>query len=698
MSKKQDPPRKSGKSGDSKRTPHLAGNLIWYLMALGLVTLFIFTLVRKQAQIEIRYSDLKELIKQGNPKATEADTEKAKSPGYIDVVDRQDGSQQVLRVSNLSDLKVGPTEISGTVTVEVKQPSDPNNKPQPNKPFYTPRRGLEEDGGALEALLEANHFPYEGLPAPGFWQSYASLFIMTALFLVVILFMMRRLGGAGSPMAFGRSRGKMYAQEDIGVTFDDVAGIDEAVDELREVVEFLRTPEKYQVLGGRIPKGVLLVGPPGTGKTLLAKAIAGEAGVPFFSLSGSDFVEMFVGVGAARVRDMFQQAEAKAPCIIFIDELDALGKTRGTSVVGGHDEREQTLNALLVEMDGFGSNSGVIVTAATNRPETLDPALLRPGRFDRHVLVDRPDVRGREAILKVHVQNVKLAAEVDLKEVAAITSGFVGADLANLVNEAALLAARKGKAAVGMPEFNEGVERVTAGLEKKQRVMHADEKQRVAYHESGHALVAYSLPNTDPVHKVSIIPRGLAALGYMLQRPEGDRYLLTQAELESRIQVLLAGTIAEEMIFEDVSTGAQNDLERASSIARSMVMEYGMSRLGRVNYRENGRSPFLAGTMEMPRERSHSEQTAREIDEEVKHIVDEAIEKVRHILELRRKSLEALAKRLIEAEVIDAVELKQIIDANSSSPLIVPGTVTAPRRLAPPTEQPPAGELGQADA
>jgi cell division protease FtsH len=498
-------------------------------------------------------------------------------------------------------------------------------------------------------------------------------------------------------MAFGRSRGKMYAQEDIGVTFEDVAGIDEAVDELREVVEFLKTPEKYQVLGGRIPKGVLLVGPPGTGKTLLAKAIAGEAGVPFFSLSGSDFVEMFVGVGAARVRDMFQQAEAKAPCIIFIDELDALGKTRGTSVVGGHDEREQTLNALLVEMDGFSSNSGVIVTAATNRPETLDPALLRPGRFDRHVLVDRPDVRGREAILKVHVQNVKLAAEVDLKEVAAITSGFVGADLANLVNEAALLAARKGKTAVGMAEFNEGVERVTAGLEKKQRVMHADEKQRVAYHESGHALVAYSLPNTDPVHKVSIIPRGLAALGYMLQRPEGDRYLLTQAELESRIQVLLAGTIAEEMIFDDVSTGAQNDLERASSIARSMVMEYGMSRLGRVNYRENGRSPFLAGTMEMPRERSHSEQTAREIDEEVKHIVDEGIEKVRHILGLRRKSLEALAKRLIEIEVIDAVELKQIIDDNSSSPLIVPGTVNTPRRLAPPAEQPAAGELGQAD-
>jgi cell division protease FtsH len=497
---------------------------------------------------------------------------------------------------------------------------------------------------------------------------------MSILFVVIFFLMMRRLSGAGSPMAFGRSRGKMYAQEDIGVTFEDVAGIDEAVEELREVVEFLKTPEKYQVLGGRIPKGVLLVGPPGTGKTLLAKAIAGEAGVPFFSLSGSDFVEMFVGVGAARVRDMFQQAESKAPCIIFIDELDALGKTRGTSVVGGHDEREQTLNALLVEMDGFESNSGVIVMAATNRPETLDPALLRPGRFDRHVLVDRPDIRGREQILKVHVQNVKLDASVNLRDVAAITSGFVGADLANLVNEAALLAARKGKSAVGMQEFNEGVERVTAGLEKKQRIMHEDEKQRVAYHESGHALVAYSLPNTDPVHKVSIIPRGLGALGYVMQRPEGDRYLMTQGELESRIKVLLAGTLTEELIFTDVSTGAQNDLERATDIARSMVMDYGMSRMGRVNFRESNRSPFLAGSMEPARERSHSEETAREIDQEVKRILEESIGKTRHILESRRDALEALARRLIENEVIDAEELKSIIDAHSRGPVIVPGT------------------------
>ncbi len=366
----------------------------------------------------------------------------------------------------------------------------------------------------LLALCQQSKIPsFDFASGPSPWRGYVPMLVLTVLFIVVFFFMLRRLGGAGSPMAFGRSRGKMYAQEDIGITFEDVAGIDEAVEELREVVEFLRSPERYQVLGGRIPKGVLLVGPPGTGKTLLAKAIAGEAGVPFFSLSGSDFVEMFVGVGAARVRDMFQQAESKAPCIIFIDELDALGKTRGSSVVGGHDEREQTLNALLVEMDGFNSNSGVIVLAASNRPETLDPALLRPGRFDRHVLVDRPDVRGREEILKVHVQNVKIDSAVNLKEIASLTSGFVGADLANLVNEAALLAARKNKTSVGMAEFNEGIERVTAGLEKRKRVIHADEKQRVAYHEAGHALVAYSLPNTDPVHKVSIIPARPGRLG-----------------------------------------------------------------------------------------------------------------------------------------------------------------------------------------
>jgi len=378
---------------------------------------------------------------------------------------------------------------------------------------------------------------------------------------------------------------------------------------------------------------------------------------------------------------MFQQAESKAPCIIFIDELDALGKTRGTSIVGGHDEREQTLNALLVEMDGFESNSGVIVMAATNRPETLDPALLRPGRFDRHVLVDRPDVKGREEILKVHVKDVKLAPNVDLKKVASISSGFVGADLANLVNEAALLAARADKSAVSMDEFNEGVERVTAGLEKKQRVMHEDEKQRVACHESGHALVAHCLPNTDPVHKVSIIPRGLAALGYTMQRPEGDRYLLTQGELESRIQVLLAGQVAEEMLYDEISTGAQNDLERATEIARSMVMDYGMSRLGQVNYRESGRAGFLTDGPD-DRIRAHSEQTSREIDEEMKRIIDQSNEKVGDILEIRRDALVALTERLVEVESIDSDELQQIIEKYSPGPVIAPGTADAPKRTA----------------
>lgn len=608
---------------------------------------------------------------------------------YVDVVDRSVSPPRTIRYSRLREFLVSERYISGKVD-HVVMKSPPGGKkgaeaiPDPDTlrqgvAFRTDVDSKGEMRDALVALIAVVDPDYQVAGQPGPLQSMMPMLIGGAFFALILYMLIRRLTGAGSPMAFGRSRGRLYAQEDLGVTFNDAAGIDEAVEEVREVVDFLRMPEKYQRLGGRIPRGVLLVGPPGTGKTLLAKAIAGEAGVPFFSLSGSDFVEMFVGVGAARVRDMFSQAEQKAPCIIFIDELDALGKSRGTGIVGGHDEREQTLNALLVEMDGFSSNSGVIVVAATNRPETLDPALLRPGRFDRHVLVDRPDIKGREDILKVHVKNVKLDPEVDLKEVASITPGFVGADLANLVNEAALLAARSERPTVGMREFNEGVERVTAGLEKKQRIMNEDEKLRVAYHESGHALVAYSLPNTDPVHKVSIIPRGLAALGYMMQRPEGDRFLMTQSELESRIQVILAGTITEEIIFKDVSTGAQNDLERATEIARSMVMEYGMSRLGRVNYRESNRSAFLAGAEE-GRMRAHSEETAREIDREVRRLIDEAIVRVRHILEVRRAALEALTKRLIEVESVDAVELKRIIEETSPGPIVVPGTTASGQR------------------
>jgi cell division protease FtsH len=530
-------------------------------------------------------------------------------------------------------------------------------------------------------------------PEGSFWRQALVMWFPLLLIIGLWIFFIRQMqSGGGKAMSFGKSRARLLTENSHRVTFEDVAGVEESKAELEEIIEFLREPKKFTRLGGRIPKGVLLVGTPGTGKTLLARAVAGEAGVPFYSISGSDFVEMFVGVGASRVRDLFMQGKKNAPCIIFIDEIDAVGRHRGAGMGGGHDEREQTLNQLLVEMDGFESNEGVILIAATNRPDVLDPALLRPGRFDRNVLVDRPDVLGREDILKVHAKNVKLDEAVELKHVAGITSGFVGADLANLVNEAALLAARKGKKSVSMEELNEGVERVIAGLEKRQRIIHQDEKLRVAYHESAHALVAYSLPNTDPVHKVSIIPRGLAALGYTMQRPEGDRYLMTQGELESRIQVLLAGTVAEEIVFDDISTGAQNDLERATEIARSIVMDFGMSRLGRVNYRESRRSVFLGAADEIPRERAHSEHTAREIDEEIRHIIEQSLEKSRHILETRRDALVALAELLIDKEVIDADELKGVIETSSPSPKIVPGTSSVPKRPAAEEEQPPESE------
>jgi cell division protease FtsH len=682
--------RRPGRKTSRRTLPQAGSNLLLYFLILAVVTLFVVTLFTEESQVIIPYGQLIDLVQQGTPEKHPA--------AAITVTEGAAGKEKSVRYSQLAKLKIAPHEITGTVTREVLDAGGKSQKEE-GIAFHTPRLGLENDNLALE-LRQHGFTNYQAEQAPSTWRSFLS-FVATVgglvLIVVLVLYLtMRHMGGPGSAMAFGRSRGKLYAQEEMGVNFHDVAGIDEAVDEVREVVDFLKQPEKYQVLGGRIPKGVLLVGPPGTGKTLLAKAIAGEAGVPFFSLSGSDFVEMFVGVGAARVRDMFLQAQAKAPCIVFIDELDALGKTRGSSVVGGHDEREQTLNALLVEMDGFSSNSGVIVLAATNRPETLDPALLRPGRFDRHVLVDRPDVRGREKILEVHVKRVRLDESVDLKDIARITSGFVGADLANLVNEAALLAARAGKPAVFMQEFNEGVERVVAGLEKRQRIIHAEEKQRVAYHESGHALVAASLPNTDPVHKVSIIPRGLAALGYTMQRPEDDRYLMTQPELESRIQVLLAGTLTEELIFGDVSTGARNDLERATEIARSMVMDFGMSRLGRVTYRESRAASMLGGP-DFPGQRTHSERTAREIDEEIRFLLAQAQEKVQQILRARRPSLVALAELLIEKETIDNGELKAVLESSSPSPMIVPGTADAapPRRpeeaAAPPRDRAESG-------
>jgi len=439
-----------------------------------------------------------------------------------------------------------------------------------------------------------------------------------------------------------------------------VAGIDEAKQELEEVIEFLRNPDKFQRLGGKIPKGVLLVGPPGTGKTLLAKAVAGEAKVPFYSISGSEFVEMFVGVGASRVRDLFSQASNQAPCIIFIDELDALGKARGINIFGGNDEREQTLNQLLVEMDGFQTNKGVIIMAATNRPEILDPALLRPGRFDRQVLIDRPDINGREAILKIHSRSIILAPEVDLRKVAALTPGFVGADLANLINEAALLAARKNKQSVGEDELEEAVDRIIGGLEKKNRVMNPREKEIVAFHESGHAVVAESVKYADPVHKISIISRGIAALGYTQQRPIEDRYLMTRPELLDRLAVLVGGRVAEELVFDEVSTGAQNDLQRATDIARSMVAEYGMSeRLGLVTY-EKPRQPYISPDGFSP-QRAYSELKGAEIDDEVSRLLNEAHDRVHAILLERRTVLDELAQLLIKNEIVQGEDLRKML-------------------------------------
>jgi len=478
------------------------------------------------------------------------------------------------------------------------------------------------------------------------------------------MFLMRRVGGGPTQaLSFGRSKHKIYDRKELKTTFTDVAGVDEAKAELVEIVDFLKNPKKYQRLGGRIPKGVLLVGPPGTGKTLLARAVAGEADVPFFTLSGSEFVEMFVGVGAARVRDLFEQAKDKAPCIIFIDELDAIGKSRAgnSGFVGGHDEREQTLNQLLAEMDGFDSSKGVIIVAATNRPEVLDQALLRPGRFDRQVVVDKPDVRGREAILRLHARAVVLAAGVDLSVIAARTPGFAGADLANIVNEAALLAARKEKNAVDMADFEEAIDRIVAGLEKKSRVLSDKERDIVAHHEIGHALVAVSVPHADPVHKITIIPRGVAALGMTYQLPTEDRFLLTRSELEDRIAVLLGGRVAEELVYGEISTGAHNDLDRASELARLMVTKYGMSeRIGLATYGE--RTPlFLKVAGSGGGDRDYSDATARSIDEEVRAILDRSHDRVTGLLTAKKAVLVHAASELKRVETLDGEKLKRLL-------------------------------------
>jgi cell division protease FtsH len=552
--------------------------------------------------------------------------------------------KQYITEGTVSQLTIGPDNINGTL------------KGTPGQKFTTVR----VNDPKLVQELDERKVSYSGQYENKLLSSILSWVIPIGIFFLIWRYAMKKMGPGMGVMSFAKSKAKIFAESETKITFADAGGIDEAKEELQEVVEFLSNPGKFQKLGGRIPKGVLLVGPPGTGKTLLARAVAGEAKVPFFSISGSEFVEMFVGVGAARVRDLFAQAAGQAPCIIFIDELDALGKARGMNVMGGHDEREQTLNQLLVEMDGFETNKGVIIMAATNRPEILDPALLRPGRFDRQVLVDRPDINGREAILKIHSKNVVLDPEVDLRNIAGRTPGFVGADLANIINEAALLAARNNKEMVELEDFDEAIDRVVAGLQKKNRVMNAKEKEIVAFHESGHAIVAESVEHADPVHKISIIPRGIAALGYTQQQPTEDRYLMTRSELLDRLAVLLGGRVAEELVFEEISTGAQNDLQRASDIARSMVTEYGMSdRLGLVSY-ERPRQPMFLPESFSPG-KNYSEAKAAQIDEEVTRFIEEAHQRVRKILSEQRPVLDDLAHLLSQKESVQGEELRKML-------------------------------------
>jgi len=607
----KEPSDRGGKKPILKKT-HFT---IWYFVIAILIVLLIQSyLTSRKPEDVIPYSEFKELLKTGK----------------------------------IKELTINPESINGETETKRK--------------FQTVR---VEDPDLVKEL-ETYHVKYTGKVENKWLTNIISWIIPLVFFFILWRILFSRIGPETSVMSFGKSRAKIYAEKEKKITFADVAGIDEAKEELKEVVEFLKTPGKFQRLGGKIPKGVLLVGMPGTGKTLLARAVAGEANVPFFSISGSDFVEMFVGVGAARVRDLFAQAQNHAPCIIFIDELDALGKARGVNPMGRHDEQEQTLNQLLSEMDGFDPNTGVIIMAATNRPEILDPALLRPGRFDRHVVVDRPDIIGREEILKIHTRNIKLSPAVDLRIIASRTPGFVGADLANIVNEAALLAARKDKESVEMPDIEEAIDRVVAGLEKKRRLMSKKEKEIVAFHESGHAIVATLLPNADPVRRISIVPRGISALGYTLQLPTEDRYLMTKTELLDRLAVLLGGRVAEEIIFGEISTGAHNDLQRTTDIATSMVKEFGMSeKLGYVTFAKEKQPLFLPSSLFPTRE--YSEDTAKQIDEEVKKIVDETYLRVKEILTAKKDKLGELARLLLEKEVVEEADLKKVLEHPSSS-------------------------------
>jgi len=548
-----------------------------------------------------------------------------------------------------------PTGLEGVLSKEKIEAIKRSETSSPN--FVTTR--VEDPG--LVAELEAAHVRFTGHVTNTWIATLLSWILPAVIFVGLWMVVMKRMNPQSGLMSIGKSRAKVYVEHQTGVTFDDIAGIDEARAELMEIVDFLKSPERYRRLGGKIPKGVLLVGAPGTGKTLLAKAVAGEAGVPFFSLTGSDFVEMFVGVGAARVRDLFAQAQTKAPSIVFIDELDAVGKTRGVRPgFGGHDEHEQTLNQLLAELDGFDTQAGVIILAATNRPEILDPALLRPGRFDRQVVIDRPDLKGREKILRVHTRKVTLASDLDLSLIAARTPGFVGADLANLVNEAALHAAREGKEAVDLTDFDQALDRIVGGLERKSRIISPKEKEIVAHHEAGHALVAESREHADKVSKISIIPRGVAALGYTQQQPTEDRYLMTRAELLDRLDVLLGGRVAEEIIFGDVSTGAHDDLQRASDLVRHMVTQYGMSdELGLGTFERPRSGLFLGGPG--PGDREYSEDTARMIDAEMRRLLEAAHLRVQTTLKEKRNLLEVLAKVLIEKEVVDRDALTALL-------------------------------------
>jgi cell division protease FtsH len=619
---------------DKKRGPRFRYSLRYGVVAAVLIVLLLNVFYPREASVvQVGYGSFKQMLQ---------------APG-----------------AHFQNVRIGPSSIRGEVifTDRVSGSPEAAAAPSATMAFRASRQGLTDDK-ELFPLLDRYAPGYE---AEGEKSGAAVMLeIITYLLLIAIviggvLFFSRRwFGMSGGPFGFGRGKHRLYEAGDKQISFKDVAGIEEAKAELKEVVDFLQDSDKYKNLGGRIPKGVLLVGPPGTGKTLLAKSVAGEADVPFFSISGSDFVEMFVGVGASRVRDLFREAALRAPCIIFIDELDAMGRSRSGNAMASHEEREQTLNQLLVEMDGFDANTGVILMAATNRPEILDQALLRPGRFDRQVVVDRPDIDGREAILRVHARAVrKLSPDVNLRKVAALTPGSVGADLANIVNEAILLTARRGAEQVEMRDFEEAIERGAVGLERKSRIMRPEEKNRVAVHEAGHALVACAVEHSDPVHKVSIIPRGLAG-GYVLQRPEMDRMLMTRGELEARIKVALGGTIAEEIALVDISTGATSDLNMANRLATQMVREYGMSKLGRI-FLSTPTSAFLAAAADGDG-RAHSEQTAREVDLEVRAIIEGCLNEVRDILQGGRIALDAVAQRLIEKEVLEDRELLELLE------------------------------------